>query len=75
MSNITDFCEDRGVNSHMQEAFQAYLRSQYAQEFFLNNGETVKLVVSKMTEEELKTAWEKFVKDFKAYLASTTVKG
>lgn len=71
MKNIIDFCEKKGVKTNMQEAFQAYLRSKYAQEFYLNNGETVKLVVSKMSEDELQVAWEKFVGDFKAYLAST----
>lgn len=71
MKNITDFCEKRGVTSHMKEAFQAYLRSQYAQEFFLANGETVKLTVSKMNEEELKVAWGKFVSEFRNYLSST----
>lgn len=75
MKNIDDFCDVRGINSHMKEAFQAYLRSTYAQEFYLNNGETVKLVVAKMNEEELKAAWGKFTDDFRKYLDSTTVKG
>lgn len=68
MKNIDDFCDKKGVSPNMKEAFQAYLRSSYASKFFMNNGETVKLVVSKMSEEELNTAWKEFADDFKKFL-------
>lgn len=68
MKNVEEFCEKKGVSHNMMEAFQAYLRSSYASKFYLNNGETVKLVVSKMSEEELDTAWKEFTDDFKKFL-------
>ncbi len=54
----------------MKEAFQAYLRSTYAQKFLLSNGESTKLIVAKMNDEELKQAWESFVTDFKNLISS-----
>ena len=68
MKNIDDFCDRKGVSHNMKEAFQAYLRSSYARKFFLNNGETVKLTVSKMNEKELEDAWKEFTDDFKKFL-------
>ncbi len=70
MKNIDDFCDTRGVSTHMKEAFQAYLRSTYAQKFLLSNGESTKLIVAKMNDEELKQAWESFVTDFKNLISS-----
>lgn len=52
----------------MQEAFIAYVRSDYALKYYLQNGETMKLVVSKMNTEEVEEAWQAFVTDFKNYL-------
>ena len=72
MKNIDDFCDVRGVSTHMKEAFQAYLRSSYAHKFFLSNGETTKLIVGKMNDEELKEAWTSFVTDFKNLISSTS---
>ena len=70
MKNIDDFCDTRGVTTHMKEAFLAYLRSTYAQKFGTTlNGETSKLVVSKMNDQELEKAWADFVSDFKRLIS------
>lgn len=53
----------------MQEAFIAYLRSDYAGKYALRyEGDTTKLIVGKMAEEELLSAWGDFVGEFKKYL-------
>jgi hypothetical protein len=69
MKNIDAFCETKGVSQHMKEAFQAYLRSTYAQKFLLSNGESTKLIVGKMNDEELKQAWQGFVTDLKKLIS------
>lgn len=69
MKNIDEFCEKRTISMNMQEAFIAYVRSDYAQKYFLRNGETMKLVVSKMSMDEVEEAWLNFVSDFKSYLS------
>ena len=73
MKNIDDFCDTRGVSIHMKEAFLAYLRSTYAQKFMLSNGESTKLIVAKMNDDELKQAWTSFVTDFKNLISSTNL--
>lgn len=73
MKNIDDFCEKKGIATNMQEAFMAYVRSDYARRYFLSNGETVKLVVSKMNDEEIEEAWVDFVSEFKRYLAKQQI--
>lgn len=69
MRNLDDFCDKKNISPHMKEAFQAYLRSSYAQKFYMNNGETVKLVVGKMNDQELESAWVEFVSDFKKFIS------
>ena len=68
MDNISKFCEGRMIDTKLEEAFTAYIRSEYASKFSLRNGETTKLVVSKLTIEEVSDAWVEFVRDMKKYL-------
>lgn len=69
MKNIDEFCEQKGISRNMQEAFIAYLRSDYAGKYALRyEGDTTKLIVGKMAEEELLSAWGDFVGEFKKYL-------
>ena len=70
MKNIEEFCNKKGVTSSMQEAFAAYVRSDYARRFYLSNGETTKLVVSKMNSEEIEKAWLDFTSEFKKFLTN-----
>ena len=70
MKNIEEFCDKKGVTPNMQEAFKAYVRSDYARKFYLSNGETTKLVVSKMNQEEIEKAWLDFTTEFKKYLTN-----
>lgn len=69
MENISKFCEARMIDPKLEEAFTAYIRSEYASKFSLRNGETTKMVVSKLTIEEVGDAWNEFVNSFKKYLA------
>lgn len=69
MKNIDAFCETRAISVNMREAFIAYVRSDYAQKYWVRNGETMRLVVSKLSMEEVEEAWQSFVNDFKNYLS------
>jgi hypothetical protein len=60
------------IDPKLEEAFTAYIRSEYAGKFSLRNGETTKLVVSKLSIEEVGDAWNEFVKDMKKYLGENT---
>jgi hypothetical protein len=69
-SNLSEFCEARGISDQIKTAFGAYLRSIYAQKFLMNeNGETIHLVMGRMSQEDLADAWQDFVKDLARYLA------
>ena len=71
MKNIDDFCSSRAVSPNMKEAFIAYVRSDYARKYSMKpDGETSKLVVSKMSEEDLREAWKEFVLDMARYIES-----
>jgi hypothetical protein len=73
-SPLSTFCEKRHISKQLQQAFGAYLRSHYAEKFrFAPDGETVHLIVGRMGEEDLKDAWQDFVKDIAKYLPKTGV--
>lgn len=71
LDNISKFCEGRKIEGHLKEAFAAYIRSDYAAKFSLRNGETTKLVVSKLTMEEIGEVWNLFVNDLKMFLVES----
>jgi hypothetical protein len=71
MKNIDDFCSKRAVSANMKEAFIAYVRSDYARKYSLkSDGETSKLIVGKMNEEDLQEAWKEFVLEMAKYIES-----
>lgn len=66
MKNIDEFCRKRRITHQIQEAFTAYLRSDYALKFELHiDGDTNKMIVGKMSEDELENAWAGFVTELK----------
>lgn len=68
-SPVREFCEERGISESVRNAFSAYLRSTYSLKFAMESeGETVRLIVAKMTQEQLEEAWRYFVMEFKKYL-------
>ena len=71
MQNIDEFCAKRAVSINMKEAFIAYIRSDYAHKYSMKPmGETSKLVVSKMSQEDLADAWKDFVMELARYIES-----
>ncbi len=64
MNKVSEFCSARGIPSGIEEAFIAYIRSDYARRFQMKkDGDTVKLIVSKMNEKQVEEAWQMFVKE------------
>lgn len=71
-SNLSEFCEARGISNQIKTSFGAYIRSVYAQKFMMNeNGETVHLIMSRMSQEDLEDAWQDFVRDLAKYLTQS----
>lgn len=68
-SPFSEFCERLKIPDNIKNAFAAYLRTEYATRFLLSQeGETVHLMIGRMTEEQLKDAWQMFVKEMARYL-------
>lgn len=68
-SPLTQFCEGRGISKQIQQAFGAYIRTYYAEQFRMSaDGETVHLILNRMSEDDLNDAWQSFVKDLAKYL-------
>ena len=71
MKNVEEFCLNKMASQHMTEAFKAYVRSVYALKLQTRSeGETTKMIVSKMDEDELNKAWLEFTADFKKFIES-----
>lgn len=68
-SPLTEFCDRRGIDGNIKQAFSAYLRSVYSKRYLLgNDGETVHLMISKMSEEQLEQMWREFVSELAKHL-------
>lgn len=72
MSAISEFCEKRKISPKIEEIFTMYCRSSYASRFSMRNGETVKLLVSKMSEEQVLYAWLEFVHELRSVIEPST---
>jgi hypothetical protein len=69
MNAVSRFCLNRNIPAKIEEAFIAYIRSDYSQRFQMKkDGDTVKLVVSKMDEKQVEEAWREFVKELRHVL-------
>ena len=68
MSSISKFCEQRGIPPKIEELFTTYCRASFANRFSMRNGDTVNMLVSKMTEDEVLDEWVEFVRDLKAII-------
>lgn len=70
MNAIQKFCEERKITKTIQDAFEAYCRSAYAERFdLLGSGDTVKSIINKLTIKQVEDAWRSFVLDFKKSLS------
>lgn len=70
MTPISQFCHDRGISKNIKDAFETYCRSTYATRFAMNDkGDTIKLIVSKMTMGQVEDAWQDFVRELKQNLS------
>ena len=66
---ITEFCEERGIPDNLKDSFTAYLRASYADKFMMRtDSETVHMIVTKMTQDQVARAWLDFVRQFRRYL-------
>lgn len=68
-SPISEFCDSRGIPDTIKQAFSTYLKVEYARKFFLSeSGETIHLVMGRLTQEQLEDAWQLFLKELVRYL-------
>lgn len=68
-SPITIFCDNLGITGQIKSAFSAYIRAMYAEKFHMNeSGETIHVVMNRMSQEDLADAWQDFVRDLAKHL-------
>lgn len=71
-SPISEFCDARGITGQVKSAFGAYIRAVYADKFKMNeSGETVHVILNRMSQEDLSDAWMDFVRDLSNYLTQS----
>jgi len=69
-SPLSEFCDKLGIPDNIKHAFAAYLRTDYASKFKLSGeGETIHIVISRLTQAQLEDAWQQFIKDLVKYLS------
>lgn len=65
-SPISEFCKKRKLSLSIRDAFSAYIRSIYADRFLLRSDtDTVRLVIGKMTQEQIENMWLEFTKELR----------
>ena len=72
-SSLSEFCTERGIPENIKNSFAAYLKTEYARKFLLSeSGETVHLVLGRLTQEQLSDAWQMFLKEMVRYINNKT---
>lgn len=63
-NELNKFLNERNITDPIRSAFIAYCKSLYSSRYlFKANGDTVKLFLDRMTEEQVKDAWVTFSSD------------
>lgn len=69
---LKEFCEERLIPDSIQVAFGAYISAEMGKRFKMSeNGETVRLMMSRITRDHLQEYWDRFVVDLKDYLSAS----
>lgn len=72
-SPISEFCDSRLISDSLKHSFSAYIRSEYSRRFKMSlDGETVQLLLGRMSQEDLEDAWKDFTNELAKYLAQQT---
>jgi len=70
-SPLSEFAEELGIPENLKSAFGAYLKTEYANRFLLaKDGETIHLMLGRLTHDQLVDAWQMFVREMARYLTS-----
>jgi len=70
-SPLTEFCEKRGISDPIKASFGTYLRTIYAKNFLISDsGETVHLMINKMSEDDMEKAWIEFIKELANWITT-----
>lgn len=68
-SPITEFCDKRGVPESMRRAFSAYTTFVLGQKYNMSSDrDTIKIMMGRLTNEQVEQIWIDFVNDFKQTL-------
>jgi hypothetical protein len=71
-SNVSEFCENRGITGQVKSAFSAWIRARYADKFGMKeSGETVHVILNRMSQDDLADAWLDFVQDLSSHLTKS----
>ena len=72
-SPISEFCDVRLISDSLKNSFSAYIRSEYSRRFKMSmDGETVQLLLGRMSQEDLEDAWKDFTNELAKYLTQQT---
>lgn len=72
-SQLTIFCEQRGISGRTKDAFGMWIRATYAEKFRISkDGETAHLILNKLSEDDMEAAWKDFVKELAKYLTENS---
>lgn len=69
-SPIHEFCIKRGIPHRMKDAFNAYVHSTYSDRLAMKDNDTLTLLISRLTQEQIASVWVEFVKDVRKILPS-----
>ncbi len=66
-SELDEFLDSRRIADPLRSAFIAYCKSLYGSRYmFKSEGETVKLFLTRMTDEQVLQAWNDFIRDVRS---------
>lgn len=70
-SPLREYCEERMITDSIRVSFGAYIRSEMGKKFRMDiDGETVHLMLSRITTDQLDEYWQEFVRELKSYLSN-----
>lgn len=68
MSDIHNFCEERGISKNIEIAFTAYVKAIYSDYLIVKPGDTLSRIILSLTREKVEDLWLKFILDLKDIL-------
>lgn len=69
-SPVHEFCIKRGIPHLMRDAFNAYIHSVYSDRLQMKDTDTLTLLISRLTQEQIGAVWLEYIQDVRKILPS-----